>query len=302
MASTNGVPDKSKTALAVPPKLSDYPSGSWVLTVWFFAAMVWGWVTTWLLQILFTSTIGWFIGSKTRLQYWNGHLFRFFSAKMTTVVVPFISVRKTKTSWTPTKEMINGKTGVMVVSNHRSFMDPFALGSVMYPLECKYVAKADLFNVPFGGWAMERAGDLKVKFDKNKNQGWGTVKGSTGMLLQQAKEQLTAGNSVAMFPEGTRMGYDVAKSKEAKQCIMPFKPAFFDLAKQLQVPIVCVAMKGTDDAWPVGSNMIRPFHIIVDVAPPIDPDDFASDVDLAEAAREKLGAMYSKLCAEGKQD
>ena len=287
----------SRTSLAFPPALSDYPAGSWVMTVLFLSAMVWGWVLSWLAQVLFSCSVGWFMRSKTRLQSWQGYWFRLFSAKMTMTVVPGLSIRKTSSSWQAPKEVLMGEKAVLVVANHRSFLDPFALGASLFPLECKYVAKADLFKVPFGGWAMCRAGDLAVKFDKNRNQGWGTVKGSTGELLRLAAEQLSSGNSVAIYPEGTRMGYSPEKSLEAKGCgVMNFKPAFFDLAKKLDVPIVCVAMKGTDDAWPVGSNMLRPASILVDVSEPMLPADYDSDVALADAARNNLGAMYTKLC------
>jgi len=287
---------QSRTSLACPPRLADYPAGSWVVSVCFFALMLWGWVAAWTAQICFTYTVGLMIKSKTRLEAWNGFLFRLFSAKLTFLLTPFVSM-KVK-GWKPTKDMVAARKGVMVVANHRSFMDPFALGAAMFPLECKYVAKADLFAVPFGGWAMGRAGDLKVKFDKHKNAGWGTVKGSTGQLLALAATQLQAGNSVAMFPEGTRMGFDDQKSRDAENCVMPFKPPFFDLAKKLDVPVVCVAIKGTDDVWPVGSNMLRPATITVDVAEPLDPNNFDTDEAFADAARKLLGDMYLRLCRE----
>ena len=77
------------------------------------------------------------------------------------------------------------------------------------------MAKSDLFKVPFGGWAMKRAGDLAVHFDAKRAGGWGTVKGSTGQLLAQAAAHFEAGNSICIFPEGNRMGVSAEKCVEA---------------------------------------------------------------------------------------
>lgn len=288
----------SVTALATPPLLADYPPGSYITTVFFLCLMLGGWVMSWLAQLCFSFTIGAFL-PKHRYHYWNGYLFRLLAAGTVSRLTPGIRVRKLPTAWQPDKDILDGKKPVLFVANHRSFMDPFALGGALLPLETKYVAKYDLFKVPFGGWAMRRAGDLAVKFDKNRNKGWGTVKGSTGQLLLQATDHFTHGNSILIFPEGTRMGFDADKAKEAQSHpskLMPFKAPFFDLAKKLKVPVVCVACKGTDDVWPVGSNMIRPATVTVDVSQPMNADDYATDLEFAEAARLKLGTMYQDLC------
>lgn len=289
-----------KTALACPPRLKDYPAASWTTTICFMLLMLSGWVMSWLAQLLFTYTVGLFL-TKSRLELWNGYLFRLLAAAPVAYLTPGIRTRLTATSWKPPREIVQGHKGVLVCANHRSFMDAFALGGALLPLETKYVAKYDLFKVPFGGWAMRRAGDLAVKFDKKKNHGWGTVKGSVSQLLLNATEHLTNGHSIALFPEGTRMGYDMDKAKEASEHpskLAPFKPAFFDLAKKLDVPIVCVAMRGTDDVWPVGSNAMRPANIIVDIAAPIYPKEYPTDQALADATRNKIGEMYQALCKE----
>lgn len=203
-------------------------------------------------------------------------------------------------SWTPPPEVVAGRKGVLVVCNHRSFMDPFALCSGLLPLETKYVAKGDLFSVPFGGWAMKNAGDLPVKFDpKGSKGGWGMVKGATGQLLLKAQETLLAGNSVAIFPEGTRMGFDAEKAAAAAadpSRLMEFKPPFFDLAKKSGVPVVVCAMRGADDVWPVGSNMMRGATITLSVSAPLDGADYADDAAFAAAARKRMGELYAKLC------
>mmetsp|Transcript_7008 Transcript_7008/g.20569 ORF Transcript_7008/g.20569 Transcript_7008/m.20569 type:complete len:281 (-) Transcript_7008:199-1041(-) len=241
-----------KNALAFPPKLEDYKPTSWFVTGFFIVTMLCGWVCTWLAQMLFTYTVG-LTMPKKRVEYWCGYLFRLLAAAPVAKYVPGISVEKTADSYEIPAEVVRGEKPMMIICNHRSYMDPFALAAAMLPLETKYVAKSDLFKVPFGGWAMQRAGDLAVRFDPSRNAGWGTVKGSTGQLLAQAAAHFEAGNSVAIFPEGNRMGAYAEKAKEAAEHpskLMLFKPPFFDLCKKLSVPVVCVSMLGTDEIWP----------------------------------------------------
>lgn len=291
-----------KNALAFPPKMEDYKPVSYVTTGCLIVIALAGWVTTWVAQMLFTYSFG-LTMSKKRVEFWNGYLFRLLAAAPVANLTPGVSVRKTANSWSPTREMVDGKKGVMVICNHRSYMDPFALASALLPLETKYVAKSDLFKVPFGGWAMKNAGDLAVRFDANKNAGWGTVKGSTGQLLAQAAAHFEQGNSVCIFPEGARMNISTEKCKEAEahpSKLMLFKPPFFDLCKKMGVPVVPVSMIGTDEVWPTGVMSMRPASIVVHVGEPLHGKDFESDQAFCDAARMAVGQGYLDLC--GKAD
>ena len=287
-----------KNALQLPPVMSDYKPMSYVTTVGFFVVMLGGWVAAWAAQLVATYTVGWFLPAK-RLEYWNGYLFRLLAAAPVARLTPGVRVTKTPDSWTPPRAVVAGESPVMVICNHRSYMDPFCLAAALLPLETKYVAKSDLFKVPFGGWAMKRAGDLAVMFDANKNAGWGTVKGSTGQLLAQAAAHFDAGNSVAIFPEGARMGYSADKCVEADahpSKLMLFKPAFFDLCKKKGVPVVVVSMRGTDEFWPTGRMTMSPADVSVHVSAPLRGADFESDQAFCDAARLKCGAGYLALC------
>ena len=286
-----------KNALAFPPKLEDYAPPSKITTACLLVVAVSGWVVTWCAQIIFSCTIG-LTMSKKRKQYWNGYLFRLLSAAPVARLTPGIKVEKTKDSYEFTPDQINGKSAVMVVCNHRSDFDPFALAAAILPLETKYVAKSDLFKVPFGGWAMQRAGDLAVRFDPKRSGGWGTVKGSTGQLLADAAAHFQAGNSIAIFPEGNRLGAYVDKTIEAGKHptkLMPFKPPFFDCARKNGVPIVCVSMAGTDAVWPVKTLSMRPGKVTVHIHQPIDGADYADDQAFCDACREVVGKGYLDL-------
>lgn len=286
-----------KNALAFPPKLEDYDPPSKITTACLLVVAVSGWVVTWCAQIIFSCTVG-LTMSKKRKQYWNGYLFRLLSAAPVARLTPGIKVEKTKDSYEFTPDQINGKSAVMVVCNHRSDFDPFALAAAILPLETKYVAKSDLFKVPFGGWAMQRAGDLAVRFDPKRSGGWGTVKGSTGQLLADAAAHFQAGNSIAIFPEGNRLGAYVDKTIEAGKHptkLMPFKPPFFDCARKNGVPVVCVSMAGTDAVWPVKTLSMRPGKVTVHIHQPIDGAEFADDQAFCDHCRDVVGMGYLDL-------
>jgi len=240
---------------------------------------------------------------KHRWQLITGYVFRSMQS-LCIKVHPRLSVSVTRDSWRFPAEVVSGKSAVLVICNHRSFFDPFALCSGLLPLETKYVAKGDLFNIPFGGWAMRSAGDLPVQFDPKNNGGWGTIKGSTGILLKRAEDVLLSGVSIAIFPEGTRMGYCPERTAEASahpSRLMPFKLPFFQLAKRHNIPVVVCAMHGTSDIWPVGSSILRPGKATIQVSAPIYGADFDSDEAFADAARSCMGSLYQRLC-EDEQD
>jgi len=58
------------------------------------------------------------------------------------------------------------------------------------------------------------------------------------IIEAEAKERLSKGSSVVMFPEGTR-------SRDGK--LLPFKRGAFKLALDLGLPILPLTIKGTKD-------------------------------------------------------
>lgn len=84
--------------------------------------------------------------------------------------------------------------------------------------------------------------------------------------IQRIGEALKQGNNVIIFPEGTRTeNGDLGE----------FKKTFAILAKELNVPIVPVSIRGAYDAMPKHSKVIRPFKIHVNYLPPViaEPDE-----------------------------
>lgn len=136
----------------------------------------------------------------------------------------------------------------VVVANHQSMLDIVLLSRV--PEEMKWVAKQELFDVPWIGWMMRLAGDIPVRR--------GDV-GSGGAAMERAGAYLGRGMSVMMFPEGTR-------SRDGR--MLTFKPGAFRLAIRAGVPILPVVVSGTAPGLPKGGLAVAPCDAVARILPP----------------------------------
>jgi 1-acyl-sn-glycerol-3-phosphate acyltransferase len=82
--------------------------------------------------------------------------------------------------------------GVLLCANHVSQMDPPAIGSVS-PRELSFMAKAELFDVPFLGKLISKVNAFPIKRGA-----------SDRASIKMALHILNEGKTLIMFPEGTR--------------------------------------------------------------------------------------------------
>jgi 1-acyl-sn-glycerol-3-phosphate acyltransferase len=165
----------------------------------------------------------------------------------------------------------------VVVANHESFGDILVLS--MLPREMKWMAKDALFRLPWVGWMLRLAGDIEVRRGDRE---------AGARALQQARGWLQRGVPVMVFPEGTR-----SKTQE----LLPFKPGAFQLAIELGLPVVPVALAGTAEGMPKGGIWVRPARPRVRVLAPrsvqgLRPEDA---LRLAAEVREELAAARAQL-------
>ena len=81
---------------------------------------------------------------------------------------------------------------VIFAANHRSFLDPFVIGTLTRR-PVYYVAKKELFGHPLVGWLLSRLGAFPIDRGAGDQQ-----------AMETALRILERGDCVVIFPEGTR--------------------------------------------------------------------------------------------------
>lgn len=124
--------------------------------------------------------------------------------------------------------------GCLVLFNHRSFFDIFAIQAAVPDL--RFGAKIELFKIPIFGAAMKKAGVLPI------------ARGNVQEVIkvyQEAEPRIRAGQKFGLSPEGGRNTTD--------NVLLPFKSGPFLFAMGAGAPIVPCVIWGSDDVWPKGA-------------------------------------------------
>ncbi len=93
------------------------------------------------------------------------------------------------------REHAKVKGGLIVASNHRSFLDPFIIGATLpWRRRIQFVAKVELFEARWQGWLLSRLGAFPIRRGQSDEDSMTT-----------ARMALDRGGTVVIFPEGTRI-------------------------------------------------------------------------------------------------
>ncbi len=139
-------------------------------------------------------------------------------------------------------------------ANHQSQFDiPAILGYL--PVQFRWLAKKELFQIPVFGFAMRRAGYIPIDRSHPRE----AVKS-----LEAAAQKIRSGTSVVIFPEGTR-------STDGR--LLPFKTGGITLALRSQCPVLPVAIIGSRDILPRHKLLTKPGHIEIRIGPKIETTD-----------------------------
>jgi len=168
-------------------------------------------------------------------------------------------------------ERIDPAKSYIFMSNHQSNFDiPVLLAYLK--VQFRWLAKEELFKIPFFGYAMQRVGYISINRSDRR---------SAFLSLKRAAQIIRGGVSVLIFPEGTR-------SLDGQ--IRPFKKGGFILALDAGVPIVPVVIRGTRSIMPKEHLRIRPGRVSLKILAPIDTTAYTrkSKEDLIAAVRRAI--------------
>jgi 1-acyl-sn-glycerol-3-phosphate acyltransferase len=167
-------------------------------SVWFFAHLAWA-------LLLAAFYLPWLPveGRRLLIQKWCKQ------------VLPILGIHVVATGDLP-------KPPVMLVSNHISWVDPWAINSI-HPV--RFVAKSEVRSYPIVGWLTQQCGVVFIERARRRD----TVRVSI-----EGVKVLNEGDCLCVFPEGTTTDGTY---------ILPFKSSLLQAAVDASVAIVPVALR-----------------------------------------------------------
>ncbi len=131
--------------------------------------------------------------------------------------------------------------GLIVAANHRSFLDPFAIGGCLpWRRPMNYVAKVELFRRPWQGWILSRLGAFPIRRGESDEEAMETAR----MIVERS-------GTVCIFPEGTRIRRGTLGNP---------KRGVGRLALQTGAPVIPTAVIGTENVrrgWRIRPRRVR---------------------------------------------
>lgn len=167
------------------------------------------------------------------------------------------------------REKIDPRETYVMVANHLSLLDILVLFRLYRHF--KWVSKIENFKIPCIGWNMYLNRYIPLRRGSRE---------SIVQMMASCEKTLAEGNSVMMFPEGTRSRNGV---------LQLFKPGAFELALRSDRPLLPIVVEGTSEALPKRGFVLRGRHPIrVTVLDPIPVERFRGldSKALAEQTRE----------------
>ena len=144
------------------------------------------------------------------------------------------------------RELIDPNQAYVFIANHQGAFDIFTIYGFLNH-NFKWLMKKSLQNIPLVGWACMAAGHVLV--DRSSPS-------AIAKTMNTARERLTRGMSLVIFPEGSR-------SNDGK--IKPFKRGAFKLAIDFDRPLVPISIDGSYKVLRKKSLGINPGKVILTI-------------------------------------
>ena len=134
--------------------------------------------------------------------------------------------------------------------NHQSHMDiPIVLVSL--PVQFRFLAKKQLFGIPFLGWHLRRSGQISIDRENPR---------AALKSMRAASAQVQKGTPVVIFPEG---------GTSIDGVMHPFKGGGFALATHSMIDVVPVTIRGSRHVLVPKSYHVRSGKVEVIIGAPI---------------------------------
>ncbi|GAA4856021.1 lysophospholipid acyltransferase family protein [Luteimonas vadosa] len=174
-------------------------------------------------------------------------------------------------------ERIDWSRPYLLVANHQSVIDVCALFRAV-PVPLRFLLKREMTRVPFVGWYARVTGMLFIDREDRR---------AGPLLRRDAAGMLRRGESLCLFPEGTR---------SLTGAVAPFKAGALQSAIDAGVAVLPVAIEGAGAVLPVdGLFRVRPGRIRVRVGTPLPTQGAQGQPDRQVLAAQAHAAVVALL-------
>ncbi len=153
-------------------------------------------------------------------------------------------------------ENIPPDKAVLFVPNHRSVFD-IVLTCIETPVPLAYVAKLETKNIPiFSTWMSF----INCLFLDRKDLRKGLE------MVISATDLINNGNSVCIFPEGTR--------NRTAEDLIAFHDGSLKIAERAKCPVIPVAINNSASIWEAQFPKVKRSTVIIEYCKPLNPTDY----------------------------
>jgi 1-acyl-sn-glycerol-3-phosphate acyltransferase len=174
-------------------------------------------------------------------------------------------------------EKIPDEGGILMASNHASFLDPPVAGVGYRKRPIHFMARNTLWNSKFGTWWMTKVGCIPV------SRGTGDMR-----ALKTTIKMLKEGKAVSMFPEGTR-----TENGELQKAL----GGIGFIIEKSGCAVVPSYIDGTFKAYPKGAKFIKPNKVTITYGEPITQEEFQA-LGTGRKAYDQYAALIMQRIAD----
>lgn len=172
-------------------------------------------------------------------------------------------------------ERVPLKGGVILASNHASYVDPPLIGAGPRRL-INFLARENLFSIPVIGWVLRQWEVVPVDRD-----------GGGAVGLRAILERLLTGGAILLFPEGTR-------TRDGK--LQPARSGIGLTVIKSTAPVVPVRVFGTYEAYGRHLLLPRPYRVVVKFGQPLRFEQLRAEAKTC--AKPRLKEIYQQVANE----